>query len=49
MGNHDSYSDTLLPLARRPIEQQEVTLLDEFDGHPSLRRAVSEGDQVISF
>lgn len=31
------------------VEQQEVTLLDEFDGHPSLRRAVSEGYQVITF
>ncbi len=31
------------------VEQQQVTLLDEFDGHPSLRRAVLEGYQVISF
>jgi hypothetical protein len=31
------------------VEQQGVPLLDEFDGHPSLRRAVSDGYQVISF
>ena len=31
------------------VEQHGVALLDEFDGHPSLRRAVSDGYQVISF
>ncbi|MCA1586755.1 MAG: DsrE family protein [Acidobacteria bacterium] len=31
------------------VEQQDVTLLDEFDGHPSLRTAVTDGYQVISF
>ena len=31
------------------VERHGVTLLAEFDGHPSLRRAVSEGYQVISF
>ncbi|CAN5616927.1 hypothetical protein BH23ACI1_BH23ACI1_32890 [soil metagenome] len=31
------------------VEQQAVSLLDEFDGHPSLRQAVSDGYQVISF
>jgi hypothetical protein len=30
------------------VEQQAVTLLEEFDGHPSLRRAVSDGYHVIS-
>lgn len=34
---------------RTAVEQQRVTLLDEFDGHPSLRQAVSDGYQVISF
>lgn len=31
------------------VEKSGVPLLDEFDGHPSLRGAVSEGYQVISF
>jgi len=31
------------------VEQHAVALLEEFEGHPSLRRAVSEGYQVISF
>jgi hypothetical protein len=31
------------------VEKQAVALLDEFDGHPSLRQAVSDGYQVISF
>lgn len=31
------------------VERYDVSLLDEFDGHPSLRRAVSDGYQVISF
>lgn len=31
------------------VEKYGVSLLDEFDGHPSLRRAVSDGYQVISF
>ena len=31
------------------VEQQHVSLLDEFDGHPSLRTAVTDGYQVISF
>jgi hypothetical protein len=31
------------------VERHQVTLLDEFDGHPSLRSAVSDGYQVISF
>jgi hypothetical protein len=31
------------------VERLGVALLDEFDGHPSLRRAVDEGYQVISF
>ena len=31
------------------VEEQQVTLLDEFDGHPSLRTAVNDGYHVISF
>ncbi len=31
------------------VEQQQINLLDQFDGHPSLRRAVTDGYQVISF
>lgn len=31
------------------VEQQRVTLLDEFDGHPSLRTAITDGYQVVSF
>ena len=31
------------------VEKSGVLLLDEFDGHPSLRGAVSDGYQVISF
>lgn len=31
------------------VEQQAVTLLEEFDGHPSLRKAVADGYQVITF
>ena len=31
------------------VEQHGVTLLAEFDGHPSLRTAVSDGYQVITF
>ncbi|MEX2272453.1 MAG: DsrE family protein [Vicinamibacterales bacterium] len=31
------------------VEKHDVPLLDEFDGHPSLRRAVSDGYHVISF
>ena len=31
------------------VEKYGVRLLDEFDGHPSLRQAVSDGYQVISF
>jgi hypothetical protein len=31
------------------VEEQQVMLLDEFDGHPSLRTAVNDGYHVISF
>ncbi|MEX2080097.1 MAG: hypothetical protein WEC33_00645 [Dehalococcoidia bacterium] len=31
------------------VDKHGVPLLEEFDGHPSLRRAVSDGYQVISF
>ena len=31
------------------VEAQRVALLDEFDGHPSLRRAVMDGFTVITF
>jgi hypothetical protein len=34
---------------RAAVEQQQVRLLDEFDGHPSLTTAVNDGYHVISF
>ena len=31
------------------IESTEVPLLDEFDGHPSMRKLISNGYQVLTF
>jgi hypothetical protein len=32
-----------------PIERTDVELLDEFDGHPSIRKLFSNGYQVLTF
>ena len=32
-----------------PIERTDVELLDEFDGHPSIRTLISKGYQVLTF
>jgi hypothetical protein len=34
---------------KEPIEESDVELLDEFDGHPSVRKLVSNGYQVLTF
>ena len=34
---------------REQIEQSPVPLLDEYDGHPSLRRLISDGYEVVTF
>lgn len=34
---------------REDIEQTDVPLLEEYSGHPSLQRLVSQGYQVITF
>ncbi len=31
------------------IESTDVDLLDEFDGHPSVRKLISNGYQVLTF
>jgi hypothetical protein len=31
------------------IERTDVELLDEFDGHPSIRKLISNGYQVLTF
>jgi hypothetical protein len=31
------------------IESSDVDLLDEFDGHPSVRKLISNGYQVLTF
>lgn len=31
------------------IERTDVELLDEFDGHPSIRKLVSNGYQILTF
>ena len=31
------------------VESENITLLNEFEGHPSLRKLVSQGYQVITF
>lgn len=34
---------------KEQIEASDVELLDEFDGHPSIRRLMSNGYQIITF
>ena len=34
---------------KEEIERTEVDLLDEFDGHPSVRKLVSNGYQILTF
>ncbi len=34
---------------REQVEQSPVPLLDEYDGHPSLRRLISDGYEVVTF
>jgi hypothetical protein len=31
------------------IEGTDVQLLDEFDGHPSIRKLISNGCQILTF
>lgn len=34
---------------RDPIEETDVALLDEYEHHPSIRRFVADGYQVVTF
>jgi hypothetical protein len=34
---------------KEAIEETDVDLLDEFDGHPSVRKLISNGYQVLTF
>ncbi len=34
---------------REQVEQSPVALLEEYEGHPSLRRLISDGYEVVTF